>query len=202
MKSHTFLHIALLLVCVGAMCAGPSHADDPGTEAARERIEALEAELTAAQSEVARLEAELADARQDLATHEDMARVKPGPASPLAVTHLDETALQDGDVRDAARIAPLVPGLLFSQTGLEARFALRGAHTNRTGPESEPVLAIFQDGVPVTTTTDALGPYVDIANIDVLRGPQGVSHGRNALAGAVEVNSNKPDESLSRRPIG
>ena len=193
MKSHAFLHIALFLVCVSTICAGPSQADDPGTEAARERIEALEAELSAAQREVARLEAELVEARQDLATPGGIAHLKPGADRPLAITRLDETALRDGDVRDAARIAPLVPGMLYSQTGLEARFALRGAHTNRTGPESEPVLAIFEDGVPVTTTTDALAPYVDIESIDVLRGPQGVMIGRNALAGAVEINSNKPD---------
>ncbi|MGD9021146.1 MAG: TonB-dependent receptor, partial [Lysobacterales bacterium] len=194
MKSLVVLQTALLLACAGNAWASPPPDDPPG-DAARVRVEALEAELSTAQMEVSRLEAELASARQDLA------RLEKPPADSLdgrqavALTRLQENRLEDGGVRDITRIDRQVPGLIYGQTGNEARFALRGAYTDQTGPEGEPVLGIYQDGVQATTTTDALGPYVDIEKIDVLRGPQGVLYGRNALAGVIDVSSNKPDPS-------
>ncbi len=83
----------------------------------------------------------------------------------------------------------------YGQSGNEARIAIRGTRTNRTGAEAEQVVAIFEDGVSVPTTTQALGPYVDINRIEVLRGPQGVMYGRNAFGGVINIISNEPDPS-------
>ena len=143
------------------------------------------------------LEAELAAARQELAKPKTTPTVLVDSGQPAALTRLQENELWDGGIRDISRIDRLVPGMIYGQTGNEARFALRGAYTNQTGPEGEPVLAIYEDGMQATTTTDALGPYVDIESIEVLRGPQGVSHGRNALAGAV-VSKPMPKNTTSR----
>ena len=183
-----FLQIVLCLAFSTAISA-----DGPGDQrVTSDRVQELEAQLAIARQETARLEAELAKAKQELAKL-DATPGLIGHQRAVAMTRLDDMKLQDGGIRDISRIAPLVPGMLYSQTGIEARFAMRGAYTNRTGPEAEPILGIFEDGVPATTTTDALGPFVDIEKIDVLRGPQGVRYGRNAFGGVVDVTSNKPD---------
>ncbi|MGD9264940.1 MAG: TonB-dependent receptor, partial [Lysobacterales bacterium] len=191
----TALQIVLFLTYPSAVRADYPPPGDSASAAMHERVATLEAELSAAQKEVARLEAELADARLDLAGREDAPTVAVKDRQPVALTRLRESRLQDGGIRDVSRVDRLVPGMIYSQTGNEARFALRGAYTNRTGPEAEPVVGIYEDGVQATTTTDALGPYVDVERIDVLRGPQGVLHGRNALAGAIVVSTNNPDPS-------
>ncbi|MFC1777391.1 TonB-dependent receptor domain-containing protein [Pseudomonadota bacterium] len=112
---------------------------------------------------------------------------------PLAVTRLFEDDLVRSRIRHIDRIADQVPNMQYGQSGNEARISIRGTRTNRTGAEAEQVVAIFEDGVSVPTTTQALGPYVDIERIEVLRGPQGVMYGRNAFGGVIKLISNEPD---------
>ena len=114
-------------------------------------------------------------------------------SQPAAMTRLLEDDLIRSRIRHIDRIADQVPNMQYGQTGNEARISIRGARTNRTGAEADPVVAIYEDGISVPTTTQALGPYVDIDRIEVLRGPQGVMYGRNALGGVINVISNQPD---------
>ncbi len=114
---------------------------------------------------------------------------------PAAVTRLLPDDQVRGRIRDITRIADQVPNMQYGQAGNEAKVAIRGTRTNRTGTEADPVVAIYEDGVSVATTTQALEPYVDVSSIEVLRGPQGVMYGRNAFGGAINITSNEPDPS-------
>ena len=116
-------------------------------------------------------------------------------SQPLAATTLLEEDLVRSRIRSITRIADQVPNMQYGQAGNEAKIAIRGMRTNRTGAEAEQVVAIFEDGVSVPTTTQALEPYVDINRIEVLRGPQGVMYGRNAFGGVINIVSNEPDPS-------
>ncbi len=114
-------------------------------------------------------------------------------SQPNAVTRLLKQDIERSGIRNITRIAEQVPNMQFGQSGNEARIAIRGMRTNRTGPEADQVVGIYQDGVSVSTTTQALGPYIDIKSIEVLRGPQGVMYGRDAFAGVINITSNEPD---------
>jgi len=116
-------------------------------------------------------------------------------SQPIAVTTLHEDDLVRSRIRNITRIADQVPNMQYGQAGNEAKIAIRGMRTNRTGAEADPIVAIFEDGVSVPTTTQALEPYVDINRIEVLRGPQGVKYGRNAFGGVINIISNEPDAS-------
>ena len=113
----------------------------------------------------------------------------------VATTTLLQDDLERSRIRSITRIADQVPNMQYGQSGNEARIAIRGMRTNRTGAEADPIVAIFEDGVSVPTTTQALEPYVDINRIEVLRGPQGVMYGRNAFGGVINIISNEPDPS-------
>ncbi len=114
---------------------------------------------------------------------------------PVATTTLLEDDLVRSRIRNITRIADQVPNMQYGQAGNEAKIAIRGMRTNRTGAEADPIIAVFEDGVSVPTTTQALEPYVDIKRIEVLRGPQGVMYGRNAFGGVINIISNEPDPS-------
>ncbi|MDH4019941.1 MAG: TonB-dependent receptor [Xanthomonadales bacterium] len=113
----------------------------------------------------------------------------------VATTRLIADDLERSRIRNITRIADQVPNMQYGQSGNEARISIRGMRTNRTGAEADPVVAIFEDGISVPTTTQALEPYVDVNRIEVLRGPQGVMYGRNAFGGVINIISNEPDPS-------
>lgn len=110
----------------------------------------------------------------------------------IAVTAIGEEALKLGGITDVSRLEHLVPGMRFGQSGEEARIAMRGTRTNNVGTEAEQVVGIFEDGVYVPTTTQAMGAYVDVARIEVLRGPQGTLYGRNTFGGTINIITNQP----------
>ena len=110
----------------------------------------------------------------------------------VSVTAFSAEDLKRGGIEDLTRIEYMVPGLKMGQSGNEARLAMRGTRTNNVGTEAEQVIGIFEDGVYVPTTTQALGSYVDLARIEVLRGPQGTLYGRNTFGGTINVHTQAP----------
>jgi len=109
-----------------------------------------------------------------------------------SVTAFSEEDLQLGGIEDVSRLEHMVPGMRFGQSGHEVRLAVRGTRTNNVGTEAEQVVGIFEDGVYVPTTTQALGAYVDVQRIEVLRGPQGTLYGRNTFGGTINIITNEP----------
>lgn len=83
------------------------------------------------------------------------------------------------------------------------QFSLRGI--NSTGSESgefgTPVASIYVDGVVLDRIGQQFGAadLFDVEQVEVLRGPQSTSQGRNALAGAVVVRTRDPSANADVR---
>jgi iron complex outermembrane receptor protein len=131
-------------------------------------------------AEAASVEAILRDTRQSNAQ------------SPASITSLGPEELMLGGVEDVSRLQYLAPGLRYAQTGHDVRLAMRGARSNSIGPEAANVVGMFEDGVYIATSTEGQNSFLDVARIDVLRGPQITNFGQHAYAGAVSIVSNKP----------
>jgi len=113
--------------------------------------------------------------------------------STTSVTRLNTEQLARGGVEDISRLEFLAPGLRFGQSGHDVRLSMRGARTNSIGPEGTSAVAVFEDGIYLSTSTERLNQYIDVDYIDVLRGPQNTAFGHNAYAGAINIVTNKPD---------
>jgi len=119
---------------------------------------------------------------------------------PLSVSTLDTEAL-DLIITGAADVRALsgrVPSLLIESSFGRAfpRFYIRGlGNTDFDLNASQPVSLIYDDVVLENPIVKGM-PIWDIAQTEVLRGPQGTLFGRNTPAGIVKFESVKPSQEL------
>jgi iron complex outermembrane recepter protein len=111
------------------------------------------------------------------------------PQDVNVISAADLTRANTTQVRD---LQVLVPGLNIQQSGPLTQFFIRGVGGVVTGPLEQPGVATNLDGVYTQSPTGLHGEMFDLAQVDVLKGPQGTLYGRNSTAGAVNLISNKP----------
>lgn len=111
---------------------------------------------------------------------------------PVSITALSSEMLEQKSVQDLSDVATLTPGFRFSQEGgkNQPTLSLRGLGQLPIGEGVPAIVAYFND-VPLSKEGGNI-PTFDLANIQVLKGPQGTLFGRNTIGGAVLVNSKKP----------
>jgi iron complex outermembrane receptor protein len=111
---------------------------------------------------------------------------------PIAVTALSAETLTKNDIRDLSRVELLTPGFSFGRSGSDARPAIRGVRTENVGVSGDPTIGFFVDNVYRSRASQANEPFVDLARVEVQRGPQGTLYGRNTFGGNVAVSAAAP----------
>jgi iron complex outermembrane receptor protein len=111
---------------------------------------------------------------------------------PVSITALSAETLAQKSVQDLSDVATLTPGFRFSQEGGKGQpsLSLRGLGALPIGEGVPAVVAYFND-VPLSKEGGNI-PTFDLANIQILKGPQGTLFGRNTIGGAILINSKKP----------
>ena len=111
----------------------------------------------------------------------------------VSITAVGAEDLRENNVYDISRIAQLVPGMTFGQSGSDARPAIRGARTENVSNLQDPAVAFYVNGIYRSRTSQALAAFTDVERVEVLRGPQGTLWGRNAFGGAINIIAKRPD---------
>jgi iron complex outermembrane recepter protein len=113
---------------------------------------------------------------------------------PVSVASYDADLLDQAQVRDLSDLQQVAPSLVFnSSTGAtQSIMTIRGIGTAGQNSGLEQSVGVFIDGVYRGRPGAALGDFVDIEAVEVLRGPQGTLFGRNTSAGVISVRSQKP----------
>ncbi len=115
--------------------------------------------------------------------------------TPVAITALTATQLQDNHVQNIEDIATLVPGFQATTEGDHGviTMTMRGIGNDQAKTEqADPEVAIFVDGVYSPRAEGATALLFDLEGMEVLRGPQGTLWGRNSTVGAVNMQTAKP----------
>ena len=117
---------------------------------------------------------------------------------PVAVTALDESAIEKIFARDLTDVTGKTPNLVLTPIlgNGTAAISIRGMQLNDVEKSFDPAVAVYQDGVYLQTTTGALLNVWDAERIEVLRGPQGTLFGRNTIGGLIHVIRSKPTGEL------
>ncbi|HEY4038427.1 MAG TPA: TonB-dependent receptor, partial [Burkholderiaceae bacterium] len=115
--------------------------------------------------------------------------------TPVAVTAISASALEDAHVQTIQDVAHLAPSFQATSEGDHGviTMTLRGIGNDSAKTEyADPEVALFVDGIYAPRAEGAAALLFDLNSIEVLRGPQGTLWGRNSTVGAVNMQTAKP----------
>jgi len=113
---------------------------------------------------------------------------------PVAVTVTPVETLERAQIRTISDLQSIVPSLRVSQlqTSTQTNFIIRGFGNGANNPGIESSVGVFIDGVYRSRSAGAIGDFVDVQRVEVLRGPQSTLFGQNASAGVISIVTQKP----------
>ena len=115
---------------------------------------------------------------------------------PLSIVAFSGGTLVANNVTDVKGLEKIVPSLRLDAIAQSAGFAIRirgfGTSSNAA---IDPSVAPYVDGVYIARPGSLVSSFLDVAGVEVLRGPQGTLFGRNATVGALSIRSTAPSTS-------
>jgi iron complex outermembrane receptor protein len=126
------------------------------------------------------------------------ARRRPEPLqrTPVSVIALTRADLESRSVTNLRSLQNFVPNLTFAPSQnvgeAAANVFIRGIGQEDFGVGAEAGVAFYVDGVYFPRSLGLLMNLTDVAQIEVLRGPQGTLYGKDAIGGAINVISTMP----------
>ncbi len=120
---------------------------------------------------------------------------------PAQVTAFTAQQIEAKGITNPADFLSAVPNVTFipTQNSGTSFIVMRGIGQARN---SEPSAAIVVDGVPMTQPAAFNQELLDIQQIEVLKGPQGGLYGRNAIGGAILINTKQPTDEWEAQITG
>lgn len=114
---------------------------------------------------------------------------------PQAISAFGEEALTKIAARDITDLAPSTPNISIQPVATfsnSAAIFIRGLGAQGIESTEESPVGISIDGVFVTRPVATMLDTFDLDRIEVLRGPQGTSFGKNSLAGGIAAYTKNP----------
>lgn len=117
---------------------------------------------------------------------------------PMSVSVLDRAQLQASRIRNIDNMVPYTPGLSGIEQGVSTPiFAIRGISSNSFGIGGEASVGIFIDDAYIGRINSTGAAFMDVARVEVLKGPQGTLFGRNSSAGAINIVTVQPQDTAA-----
>jgi outer membrane receptor protein involved in Fe transport len=113
---------------------------------------------------------------------------------PIAVSAFNAEALEKQQIKNTSDLQLTLPNVTFTKGNFTgSSFTIRGIGDLCVGNSCDSATAIHMNDAPLFATRLFEGEFYDLAQIEVLRGPQGTLFGRNATSGVVNFRSARPD---------
>jgi len=121
---------------------------------------------------------------------------------PLAISVVGGEQLDATGAFNVGRLQQLTPTVqYYSSNPRNTSLSIRGigAPFGLTNDGFEQGVGIYVDDVYYSRVASATFDFLDVAQIEVLRGPQGTLYGKNTTAGAINITTNQPSFDLEGR---
>jgi iron complex outermembrane receptor protein len=110
---------------------------------------------------------------------------------PISVVAFTRAEIEAAGIERPVDYLSLIPNVTIVDTANvgDTQVSIRGIVSTR---DAESTFAYVVDGVLITNPNAFNEQLIDVEQIEVLKGPQGALYGRNAVAGAILVNTRVP----------
>lgn len=115
--------------------------------------------------------------------------------TPIAVSALTGDDLRERGLGNVQDLAKVVPSLEVTKNRSSAIF-IRGVGERTGFARVDPAVGVYLDDLFLPRADGQLLDTVDVASIQVLRGPQGTLFGKNTTGGAMVLSLVKPSDSV------
>ena len=114
---------------------------------------------------------------------------------PVAISAFNSKEIESAGILRPQDFIQLTPNMTMVQTQNQGTsfIVVRGISQARN---SEPSVAVLIDGVLMANPSQFNQELYDISSIEVLKGPQGALYGRNAIGGAIIINTKDPGDHI------
>ena len=120
----------------------------------------------------------------------------------VSVVNVGPEELEKSRILDVKGLASVSPGVVIHSPANFSTVNIRGIGTTFATAGLESSVATYVDGVYLQRQNGALVDLMDIASVQVLKGPQGTLYGRNATGGALLINTADPKGELEGSVAG
>lgn len=112
---------------------------------------------------------------------------------PVSVNAVSGEKMQEIGIDKIEDLQAYVPNLSMSETGIGTNIYIRGIGSG-INPGFEQSVGMYFDGIAYSRAQLTRAPFLDLARVEVLRGPQNILYGKNSIAGALSLVSARPGQ--------
>jgi iron complex outermembrane receptor protein len=112
---------------------------------------------------------------------------------PVSVNAVSGDKMAEAGIAKVEDLQAYVPNLTMSETGIGTNIYIRGIGSG-INPGFEQSVGMYFDGVSYGRAQLTRAPFLDLARVEVLRGPQNILFGKNSIAGALSLISARPGQ--------
>jgi len=114
---------------------------------------------------------------------------------PISIQAISGDQIAEQGILDIQQLAPYTPNFSYiTAAGASDLYFMRGLGTYGSGIHFEPSIGQVFNGFFSTRSRLGRSALIDVAQVEVLKGPQGAIIGKNTSLGAINIRSNRPTE--------
>ena len=117
---------------------------------------------------------------------------------PVVENVITQEALQDYQINDLKDVTARIPGLVSGEAVLAigVQMSLRGVGSNALDQGVDQSVSLNVDGLQLTHGNAFRAASFDLAQVEVLKGPQALYFGKNSTAGVISLRSADPGDEV------
>jgi iron complex outermembrane receptor protein len=114
--------------------------------------------------------------------------------TPIAITALSPEQMANANIRSIQDLDKQIPGMTATNAGpYPMNVTIRGVgYDGVQNNSAQPGVAFVENGAYVASPVALTAGFIDLGQLEVLRGPQGTVNGQNADGGAINVTTIAP----------